>query len=95
VVRYQYYTTCSLGAAQIDLSRFWALSSCCRDSRVPERAQHNHLVPIREIKYYGTFMKERSRGSSSSTVSDYGLDDRVIEVRSPTAAEDFSSSLCV
>jgi hypothetical protein len=28
-------------------------------------------------------------------VSDYGLDDRVIEVRSPTGVEDFSSSLCV
>jgi hypothetical protein len=28
-------------------------------------------------------------------VSDYGLDDRAIEVRSPTEAEDFSSSLCV
>jgi hypothetical protein len=28
-------------------------------------------------------------------VSDYGLDDRVIEVRSPTGAEDFSSSSCV
>jgi hypothetical protein len=28
-------------------------------------------------------------------VSDYGLDDRMIEVRSPTGAEDFSSSLCV
>jgi hypothetical protein len=25
-------------------------------------------------------------------VSDYGLDDRVIEVRSPTGTEDFSSS---
>jgi hypothetical protein len=28
-------------------------------------------------------------------VSDYGLDDRMIEVRSPTGAEDFSSSPCV
>jgi hypothetical protein len=28
-------------------------------------------------------------------VSDYGLDDRVIEVRSATGAEDFSSSPCV
>jgi hypothetical protein len=28
-------------------------------------------------------------------VSDYGLDDRAIGVRSPTGAEDFSSSLCV
>jgi hypothetical protein len=29
---------------------------------------------------------------SGSIVSDYGLDDRAIEVRSPTGAEDFSSS---
>jgi hypothetical protein len=28
-------------------------------------------------------------------VSDYGLDDRVNEVRSPAGAKDFSSSLCV
>jgi hypothetical protein len=28
-------------------------------------------------------------------VSDYGLDDRAIEVRSPVGAEDFSSILCV
>jgi hypothetical protein len=28
-------------------------------------------------------------------VSDYGLDDRAIEVRSPAGAKDFSSSLCV
>jgi hypothetical protein len=31
-----------------------------------------------------------SRGSSGSIVSDYELDDRVIQVRSPTGAEDFS-----
>jgi hypothetical protein len=36
-----------------------------------------------------------SRGSSVGIMSDYGLDDRAIEVRSPTGAEDFSSSLCV
>jgi hypothetical protein len=29
---------------------------------------------------------------SDNIVSDYGLDDRAIEVRSPTGAEDFSSS---
>jgi hypothetical protein len=34
-------------------------------------------------------------GSSGSIVSDYGLDDRAIEVRSPSGAEDFSSSPCV
>jgi hypothetical protein len=28
-------------------------------------------------------------------VSDYGLDDRAIGVRSPAGAKDFSSSLCV
>jgi hypothetical protein len=37
----------------------------------------------------------RSRGSSVSIVSDYGLDDQAIEVRSPARPKDFSSSLCV
>jgi hypothetical protein len=35
----------------------------------------------------------RSRGSSGSIVSDYGLDDRAIGVRSPAGAKDFSSIL--
>jgi hypothetical protein len=34
-------------------------------------------------------------GSSGSIVSDYGLDDRAIVVRSPAGAKDFSSNLCV
>jgi hypothetical protein len=34
-------------------------------------------------------------GSSGGIVSDYGLDDRTIGVRSPAGAEDFPSSLCV
>jgi hypothetical protein len=33
--------------------------------------------------------------SSGSIVSDYGLDDRAIGVRSPAEAKDFSSMLCV
>jgi hypothetical protein len=37
----------------------------------------------------------RSRVSPGSIVSDYGLNDRAIGVRSPAGAEDFSSSLCV
>jgi hypothetical protein len=37
----------------------------------------------------------RRRGSSVSTVSGYGLDDRAIEFRSPAEAKDFSSSLWV
>jgi hypothetical protein len=36
-----------------------------------------------------------SCGNSVSTVSDYGLDDRSIEVRSPAETKDFSSSLCI
>jgi hypothetical protein len=37
----------------------------------------------------------RSRVSSGSIVSGYGLDDRAIEVRSPAGAKDFFSNLCV
>jgi hypothetical protein len=33
--------------------------------------------------------------NSGSVVSDYGLDDRAIGVRSPAGAKDFSSDLCV
>jgi hypothetical protein len=36
-----------------------------------------------------------SRVSSGSIVSDYGLDDRTIGVRSPEGAKDLSSILCV
>jgi hypothetical protein len=36
-----------------------------------------------------------SRVSSGSIVSDYGLDDRGIGVRSPAGAKGFSSNLCV
>jgi hypothetical protein len=37
----------------------------------------------------------RSRGSSGSIVSDYGLDVRAIGVRSPAGAKDFSCNPCV
>jgi hypothetical protein len=36
-----------------------------------------------------------SRGSSVSIMSGCGLDDRLIEVRSPAEAKDFSSNLCI
>jgi hypothetical protein len=42
-----------------------------------------------------TYFDIGSRVSSGSIVSDYGLDDRAIGVRSPAEAMDFSSSLCV
>jgi hypothetical protein len=41
---------------------------------------------LRQVPSY-----ERSRVSSGSIVSDYGLDDRAIGVRSPAGAKDFSS----
>jgi hypothetical protein len=40
-------------------------------------------------------LEDRSRVSSGSIASDYGLDDRAIQVRSPAEAKDFSSNLCV
>jgi hypothetical protein len=50
----------------------------------------------REIQIYvNDIPLRRSRVSSGSIVSDYGLDDRTIGVRSPAGAKDFSSSLCV
>jgi hypothetical protein len=42
----------------------------------------------------GPSHKFRSRSSSVSIVSDYGLDNREIEVRSPAGAKDFSSNIC-
>jgi hypothetical protein len=42
-----------------------------------------------------TLLHGEEPGSSGSIVSDYGLDDRAIGVRSPEGAKDFSSSLCV
>jgi hypothetical protein len=42
-----------------------------------------------------TLNMPRSRVSSVGIVSDYGLDDRAIGVRSPAGAKDFSSKLCV
>jgi hypothetical protein len=40
-------------------------------------------------------MAWKSQVSSGSIVSDYGLEDRAIGVRSPAWAKDFSSILCV
>jgi hypothetical protein len=48
-----------------------------------------------DLVFLESIRDNRSRGSSGSTVSDYGLEDRAIGVRSPAEAKDFSSSLCV
>jgi hypothetical protein len=42
------------------------------------------------LRDFGSVSKNKvSRGSSGSVVSCYGLDDRAIEVRSPTEAKGF------
>jgi hypothetical protein len=54
------------------------------------------LVPVfRMAGLYLHYDTVRSRVSSVSIVSDYGLDDRAIGVRSAAEAKDFSSSFCV
>jgi hypothetical protein len=55
----------------------------------PQRTDINGLV----FKCFT--LHKRSRVSSGSTVSDYGLYDRAIGIRSPAGAKDFSSILCV
>jgi hypothetical protein len=50
---------------------------------------------IKSRSHYDRVYRFDLKRSSGSIVSDYGLDDRAIEVRSPTEAEDFSSSPCV
>jgi hypothetical protein len=50
----------------------------------PQPVEHNSILYV--------FVQ---RVSSVSIVSDYGLDDRAIGVRSPAGAEDSPSSLCV
>jgi hypothetical protein len=51
-----------------------------------------HSFVSRHIVYCYTCLEPCSSGS---IVSDYGLDDRAIGVRSPAGAKDFSSSRCV
>jgi hypothetical protein len=48
-----------------------------------------YIIYVITYKYTGSWV------SSGSIVSDYGLDDRAIGVRSPAGAEDFSSNICV
>jgi hypothetical protein len=47
------------------------------------------FIILLDYKWYQSLV------SSGSIVSDYGLDDRAIGVRSPAGAKDFSSSLCI
>jgi hypothetical protein len=59
--------------------------------QVAEVTQGRTAVSSKYFQLYYTW----EPGSSVSIVSDYGLDDRAIGVRSPAGANDFSSNLCV
>jgi hypothetical protein len=50
--------------------------------------------PSRSATKFGIYV-DLEPGSSVTIVSENGLDDRAIGVRSPAGANDFSSSLCV
>jgi hypothetical protein len=58
-----------------------------------KQGQNIYEVPVRYL--HRAIDLHRSRVSSGSIVSDYGLDDRAIGVRSPAGVKDFSCILCV
>jgi hypothetical protein len=64
------------------------VASCCN------RPINSGVSPVRLPTVIHIYIY-RSRGSSGSIVSHYGLDDRAIAVRSPAGAKDFSSNLSV
>jgi hypothetical protein len=70
-----------------------------REVNIPWHTFLIHLIHPVLYFLYNIFLLssalEREQGSSVSIVSDYGLDDRAIGVRSPEEAKDFSSNLCV
>jgi hypothetical protein len=64
-------------------------SDCIRTGRLGFESRQWHDIYLQHSVQTG------SRVSSGRIVSDYGLDDRAIGVRSPAGAKEFSSSLCV
>jgi hypothetical protein len=69
----------------------------CSSLNVRDQVSHPYNTTDRiMVSYILTFtFLDGSRVSSDSILSDYGLDDRAIGVRSPAKAKDFSSNLCV
>jgi hypothetical protein len=63
------------------MSGFWNIAPC--------------IVVEGDRRFRGGTVISEVPGSSGSIVSDYGLDDRAVGVRSPAGVRDFSSSLCV
>jgi hypothetical protein len=57
-----------------------------------ELVGYNHIININNYYSYKCILEA---GVAQLILSDYGLDERTIEVRSLAEAKDFSSSLCV
>jgi hypothetical protein len=63
---------------------------------VNRSTEYRNIIIIKSARNNVNLLQyPRSRVSSGSIVSDYGLDDRAIRVQSPAGAKDFSSILCV
>jgi hypothetical protein len=71
------------------------VSSAYRWLFSPEETLPAACAILRGFVYVDLHKLIVSRVSSGSIVSDYGLDDRAIGVRSPAGAKEFTSNLCV
>jgi hypothetical protein len=89
------YWTLQATRVSEDASRLCALVRLACFGFTTELEQRHQPKPQTRGIRYSIAHKWGSRVSSGSIVSDCGLDDRAIGVRSPAGAEDFSSSLCV
>jgi hypothetical protein len=67
------------------------ISGLCSTITKTDTAERSISTDRETLQVYNV----RSQVSSGSIVSDYGLDDRAIGVRSPAGAKDFSFNLCV
>jgi hypothetical protein len=73
----------------------WYAKNCTQDLQGQRKGKIGVCIRTSVIQQFCTlFIFTTSRGRSVSIVSDYGLDDRVIGVRFPADAAEFSSSLC-
>jgi hypothetical protein len=75
-----------------------SLPKCCMNFLCLPPELFSNFPPLDTLQHavlgWPTYIT-RSRDSSVSIVSDYGLDNQAIGVRFPAGAKDFSSSLCV
>jgi hypothetical protein len=91
------------GTIRMSMLWVWRLTDSPAGTKqvlIPRKSPHStSQICARNAKSGGKLVclcrKKGSRVSSGSIVSDYGLDDRAIGVRSPAGAENFSASLCV